>query len=69
MAFYDAYIGYDRTEDEMEGRRCTCPENPDVDEFGDNSWLPCMHDMNGLCGYPFVRCRNCAYCEKIEKFD
>lgn len=59
-----AYIGYDRTEQEMEGRVCTCPENPEVDVWGDNSWLPCMSPINGMCGHIAVRCCNCLYCQK-----
>lgn len=55
-----AYIGYDRTEEEMKGRVCTCPENPEVDEFGDNSWLPCM----SMCEHIEIRCDNCLYCQK-----
>ena len=42
--------------------RCTCPENPDVNEFGDNSWLPCMSfepDCD-LC------CKDCIYCQVIK---
>lgn len=63
--FYDAYIGYDRTEEEMKGRTCTCPETGHPDEFGDGSSLPCMSDMNGLYGYPAITCRNCSYCQKV----
>lgn len=47
---------------------CTCPENPDVNEFGDNSWLPCMEDMyNGTLNYPELTCKKCVYCNVIEK--
>lgn len=59
-----AYIGYDRTEEEMEGRVCTCPENPDADEWGDNSWLPCMSPINGFDGHATITCKNCLYCQK-----
>lgn len=69
MAFYDAYIGYDRTEKEMEGRVCTCPENPEADEWGDNSWLPCMSPANGMLDYPCICCKNCMYCQKKELVD
>ena len=62
--WYDAYIGRERTPEEMKGRRCTCPETGNPDEFGDGSSLPCMHDMNGMCGHPEIHCANCCYCEK-----
>lgn len=62
--FTEAYIGYDRTEEEMKGRTCTCPETGNPDEFGDGSSLPCMSDMNGMCGYPEIHCHNCVYCQK-----
>lgn len=62
--FTEAYIGYDRTEEEMKGRTCTCPETGNPDEFGDGSSLPCMNDMNGMCGYPEIHCRNCVYCQE-----
>lgn len=42
--------------------RCTCPENPNVNEYGDNSWLPCMSfepDCNLVC-------KDCIYCEVIK---
>lgn len=42
--------------------RCTCYENPDVDEHGDNSWLPCMsHEPD--CN---ITCRQCIFCEIID---
>lgn len=62
--FADAYIGYERTDEEMKDRVCVCPETGHPDEFGDGSSLPCMSDMNGLCGYPYIRCKNCSYCVK-----
>lgn len=64
--FFDSYIGYDRTDEEMEGRHCTCPEeNEDVDPItGDGSSWPCMHDMNGLGDYPHICCRNCSWFQK-----
>jgi hypothetical protein len=66
MSTIDAYIGYERTEEEMVGRHCTCPENPNVDEWGDNSWLPCMAMDNGMFGNPEIICRNCMYCQKVK---
>ena len=62
--FFDAYIGYDRTDEEMKDRHCTCPETGTPDEYGDGSSLPCMSDMNGLGGFPDLCCRNCIYCTK-----
>lgn len=62
--FSDAYIGYDRTDDEMQDRVCICPESGNPDEFGDGSSLPCMSDMNGMLGYPNLKCCNCVYCVK-----
>lgn len=62
--FSDAYIGYDRTEEEMKDRVCTCPETGNPDEFGDGSSLPCMSEMNGMFGYTEIHCSNCAYCVK-----
>ena len=69
MAFYDAYIGYDRSEEEMKGRKCTCPETGENVDYltGDGSSLPCMHDMNGLCDYPYICCKNCMYCQKVHR--
>lgn len=56
------YIGYNRTDEEMENRVCSCPETGSPNEFGDGSSLPCMSDFNGLMGYPEITCRNCIYC-------
>jgi len=36
------------TDEEMKNRVCVCPENPDVDEWGTDSWLPCMSMEMGL---------------------
>ena len=55
-----AYIGYDRTEEEMKGRVCTCPENPEANEWGDDSWLPCM----SMCEHIEITCKNCLYYQK-----
>lgn len=43
--------------------RCTCPENPDVNEYGDNSWLPCM-SYEPDCD---LACKDCIYCEIIKE--
>ncbi len=59
----DAYVGYERSEEEMKDRCCACPENPDVDPLGDTSWLPCMSPANGFFG-PEIHCANCIYCVK-----
>ena len=66
--FFNSYIGYDRTEEDMEGRVCTCPEeNENVDPItGDGSSWPCMSDGNGMDGYPTIRCCNCIWCQKKE---
>lgn len=45
----------------------TCPENPDVDEFGDNSWLPCTNMMNGTLDYPELICKKCIYCKQTNE--
>ena len=67
MAHTDAYIGYERTEEEMKDRVCICPEASDVDfTTGDGSIKPCMHDANGLIGVE-IHCSNCMYCVKREK--
>ena len=50
------------TDEEMKNRVCTCPENPDVDEWGDNSWLPCMSIEMGLYDIG-LRCNTCIYCQ------
>lgn len=63
MALSEAYIGYERTDEDMKNRHCTCSENPNVDWTGENSWLPCMDDANGLIG-PEIHCNNCIYCVK-----
>ena len=65
--FFNAYIGYDRSDKDMEGRKCTCPEEGENVDYltGEGSSLPCMHDMNGLGGYPYICCRNCMYCQKV----
>ena len=60
----DAYIGYERTTEQMENCHCVCPETGNPDEFGDGSSLPCMNDMNGLLGVE-IKCSNCIYCQKI----
>lgn len=42
--------------------RCTCPENDNPGEFGENSNLPCMsfeHDCD-------LACKDCIYCEVIK---
>lgn len=61
----EAYIGYERTKEEMKGKHCVCPENPNVDEFGDNSWLPCMSPANGAFG-PEIHCSNCIYLQLVS---
>jgi len=59
----DAYIGYDRSEEEMKGRVCTCPETGNPDEVGDGSSLPCMSPINGMLGHIDLHCSNCSYCQ------
>ena len=57
------------TDEEMKNRVCVCPENPDADEWGDNSWLPCMSMEMGLEDIG-LHCNTCIYCqprkEKLE---
>ena len=52
------------TEEEMKNNRhiCTCNENPNVNEFGDNSWLPCM-SWESDCN---LECKQCIYCKIIK---
>ncbi len=64
MSFIDCYIGYERSEEDMKGRKCSCIETGNPNEFGDGSSLPCMSDMNGLMGYPDLHYANCIYCIK-----
>ena len=51
------------TDEEMKNRVCTCPETPDVDEWGDNSWLPCMSMGPDDIG---LHCNTCIYCQTKE---
>jgi len=53
------------TDEEMKNRVCTCPENPDVNEWGDNSWLPCMSMEMGLDEIR-LHCNTCIYCQTKE---
>lgn len=57
------------TDEEMKNRVCVCPENPDVDEWGTDSWLPCMSMEMGLEDIG-LHCNTCIYCqprkEKLE---
>ena len=42
--------------------RCTCPENDNPGEFGENSNLPCM-SWEPDCD---LECKNCIYCAVKE---
>lgn len=61
MSWSDALRSIEIPEENMSGRCCVCPENPNVDEYGDNSWLPCM----GFEPDNNLSCNRCIYCQKI----
>lgn len=62
MDYLNAFRQTELSEKEMQDRTCTCPENPNADKWGDNSWLPCMSPANGVFG-PELHCNNCIYCQ------
>ena len=63
MDYLSAFRNKELTDEEMQNTVCTCPENPNVDEYGDNSWLPCMSPINGMLDYPELHCNICIYCQ------
>lgn len=50
------------TEEQMKDRVCSCPENPEVGIYGEDSWLPCMSFAPDLD----LSCKACIFCTPKE---
>lgn len=56
-SWHNALRAKELSDEEMANTTCTCPENPDLDEFCSNSYKPCLswEPDNTL------ECKKCIY--------